>query len=189
MSFQDELEAALAGEDPEWDSPPTATPSTDQANQWLARVAQINRQEDEIQEAFDAAVNRMRVATNARLTDLHRQRGWFTEALEVYHDTQLRLDPEGSKTIPLPCGTLVSRMGQATWDVENEDSLMEWCRQDLPSAIKVPVPAEDRLDKAALKRELKGSRVSDGRVMLGDGTVVPGLFVHPAQRNFTLKFD
>jgi hypothetical protein len=186
MSFQDELQAALMGEGPDTDAPPGALDASE-ATRYLAQLDHLNRKETEMRRAYDEAVERMRSHMAARLAETERTRAWLEEALVVWHEAQLALDPEGSKTITLPTGTLVSRMGQASWVVEDEEALKAWALEHCPTAVTFAPAPPPRLGKAELKRELKGLRTSDGRVMVGDGTTVPGLRVDPPERKFDYR--
>jgi hypothetical protein len=185
LTIEEELQAAIIGEsilDAPYDGSPV---DSDQANRWLAELDNVRTKRAEVEAAFNAAVARMRDVVDRRLANLDQHEEVLLEALEVYHQMKLAEDPDGAKTIVYPCGTLVSRMGQPSYDVDT-DIFDAWALQNLPGAVEHPEP---KVSWSAAKKLLKDARVSDGRICLTDGTVVPGVVVHDAERTFKAKTE
>jgi hypothetical protein len=188
--FELELEAALGGTEADTSMPIKdqverghVALGEDQATQWGAQLNAARRKAREVAEAHSAAVERLNAVTNARLEALAVQEAWLEEALQVYHEVKLAEDPEGYKTIILPTVTLKS----GTWggDVWTwEDSAFEpWAVENLPGAVEYPAPKVKKADAKKLIKE--GTlRISDGKVVLKDGTAVPGLTVTARDRQF-----
>lgn len=178
-----ELDAAVGGE-PLDETPAEGTPLTsDQATQWLAQLGSIERQRGDINSALVAAISRLQGAASKRLAELDEQELILRESLEIYHQMKIAEDPT-LLTIVLPTGTLPSKMGQPKWVYEDEGAFEEWALESLPDAITLPKP---KLNKNDAKKLLKDKRVSDGRILLGDGTVVPGVKVIDPVRGFDAK--
>lgn len=191
MDIVAELEAALAGEEPDFTVPPTADAlvlDSDQATQWLARLDSVRRKRQEVKDAMAAAVDRMKVVAAARKANLDEQEAWLEEALSIYHTIMLELDPEGAKTIILPTGTLKSgTWGGDIWTYDDA-TFDAWAIENLPGAVEYPAP---KVDKGTAKKLINDSkvRVSDDLVQLPDGTTVPGLTVTERPRAFKAKTE
>lgn len=190
MDIVAELEAALAGEEPDFSVPPTADAlvlDSDQATQWLARLDSVRRKRQEIKDAKAAAVKRLDAVTNDRVANLTEQEAWLEEALTIFHQVMLAADPEGAMTIILPTGTLKSGVwgGKEIWNYD--DALFNaWAIENLPGAVEYPDP---KVSKDAAKKLIKDAkiRVSDGVVLVSDGKEefpVVGLTITERERAF-----
>lgn len=186
-----ELEAALMGQEPDFSRAPAAQElalDADQATQWLAQLNSIRRKRHEVRGAFQAAVDRMKVVVDERVSNLNEEEAWIEEALSIYHEMMLVDDPEGSKTITLPTGTLKSgTWGGDVWSWD-DDKFDAWAMENLPGAVEYPEP---KIKKGDAKKLIKEAtlRISDGVVVLADGTAVPGLTVKERERQYKAVTD
>lgn len=135
----DELDAALAGPEPDWDSEPEAPPDAEQADRMLVRLRMLRRERDADLAAAETRISQIVAWQAEREGRYDAQERWLVEALERYHRAVLALDPR-SLTIHLPSGTLPSRMGQPQWEVDGE-AVLRWL---------IPETAREKID--ALRR-------------------------------------
>lgn len=188
--FHAELEAALRGDDPDFTADPALAGSTldaTQATAWLASVEHIRRQRVELTEAYNEMVRRMKVRLDERLANLDTEEGFFTEALAVYHAMKVAEDQERNKTMTLPTGVLKSgTWGGDKWIVTDEAAYDAWILVNLPGAVTYPEP---QIKRGEAKKLLKDARITDGRVQLSDGTVVPGLEIKTAERQYKVMTE
>lgn len=184
----DDFEDALAGDDPDFGSEPSSPLDLDQATQWVAKVAQARRKREEYREAHAAAVARLNARLAERMEALDQQEAWFTEALTIYHRTVLAADPE-AKTIPTPAGTLKARKGQPGYSYEDEEALLAWAMENASDVVDVPPPPDPRVNKNRFKKAIKGSKVSDGVIIMPDGEPVPGVKVTDAEVDYKVVTD
>lgn len=190
--FEEELEAALGGEPADISKPPRLAIEegivldSDQATQWGAQLEAARRKAREVSAAHEAAVARLEAVTEKRLANLAEQEAWLEEALQVYHEVMIAADPEGNLTIVLPTVTLKS----GTWggDIWSWDDAAfdAWAIANLPGAVEYPLPKVKKNDAKALIKKAT-LRVSDGKVILKDGTAVPGLTVTERERGFKVN--
>lgn len=189
--FEAELEAALANGEADTTRSVMGlvdeglSLDSDQATQWGAQLNAARRKRAEVRAAYDAAVKRLTAVTEARIAKLDEQEAWLEEALQVYHEVMLAVDEEGYKTIVLPTVTLKSgTWGGDVWTY-SETEFEPWVIDNLPGAVEYPPPKVKKADAKKLIKEAT-VRVSDGRVVLKDGTAVPGLTVTPRDRQFKM---
>jgi len=190
MSIEDEFEEALAGEGPDFEADPASAATgldLDQVTQWVAQVDQVRRKRAEYQAAHQAAVQRLNGRLQERLSALDAQEEWLEEALTVYHKTVIANDPR-ALTIHTPAGTLKSTKGQPKYDYADEAALVAWALENAPEIVDVPPAPEPRVPKNNLKKLLKeqGAKISDGTLVLDDGTAVPGVKAEKARRNYNV---
>lgn len=187
MSFEEELQAALIGDEPDFRGTPSADTlalDSDQATRWMAQLDSIRCKRTEITAARDAAVARLDKLTNARKATLAEQEAWIEEALAIFHQVMLANDPEGAMTIVLPTGVLKSgTWGGDVWTYEDEDKFEAWVMDRLPGAVDYPAP---KVQKGVAKKLIQEGtlRISDDVVVLTDGSTVPGLKVTKRERSF-----
>lgn len=146
----DELDAALAGPEPDWDTEPEAPPDAEHADGMLFRLRMLRRERDADRAAAETRISQIVSWQAEREGRFSSQESWIVEALERYHRAVLRLDPR-ALTIHLPSGDLPSRMGQAQWDIDDE-KVIEWLvPQETRDAVMLA--AEGALEKveAALR--------------------------------------
>ncbi len=176
----------LAGPEPDYDTAPETPGDADAANRHLRRLQHLDRQADEIAATFDGEIRRLQEMKADRLDIIARQRGWFEQALELYHRARLHADPT-VKTIHLPAGTLQARAQQPRWDFDDEDAFVSWCQAaDRDDLLRVKVQPE----KAAVKKALIVPALDDdeqGHPMTDDGEVVPGVTVVGTGPSFSAK--
>lgn len=156
----------------------------DQATKWLAELNMVRRKRAEVNAAVKAAVERINKAVADRITQLNSDEAFLEECLEVYHKVRLAEDPEGAKTLTYPTGTLKARKQPDSW--EHDDKTFEkWAVVNMPGVVSyVPKVAWGEAKKSFAK-----SRISDGKVCLTDGTVVPGVTVRPGAKKFTAETE
>ena len=186
---QAELESAIIGGGIDTETPLDEQEidySSDQATQWLAELALVRRKKKEVADAHAALLARVKATVDARNVTLTDHENLLEEVLTVYHEMRLVEDPDGCKTIVLPTGTLSSRMGTRTWVYQNEDDFEAWAVENVPAAVTYPEP---KVSKAEVKKVVKDAKISDGRIMLADGTTVPGVLVLDAERSFKVKTE
>lgn len=192
MTPTEEFEDALCGEIATADAEGNLglPVDLDQAEQWMAQLRRIRRLRAEYVAAHAAAVARL----NARLTEvtapLDGEDAMLSEALEMFHRTLIAVDAN-RKTVPLPSGTLKSRMGQPTVEVTDEDALLAWAVANRPDVVDFPPPPDPKVKKVDLKKVIKAeATVSDGVPLLGaDREPIPGVVVTEAERKFDLAIE
>jgi hypothetical protein len=191
MNPTDDLSDALAGDEPDFDTEPSAPLDLDQVTQWVEQVARVRRLLDEYRQAHAAAVQRLNDRLNQRVEDLTKKEKWYEEALEVYHKVTIQNDPK-ALTIETPAGTLKSRMGQVEWEFFDEAAFTAWALENLPEVIAepppppAPKPAKKEVKKALKDEAAKALKVAgtSDAVLACDGAPVPGLRVLPAKRKY-----
>ena len=191
-----DFEDALAGDQPDFESKPTAPLDLDQATQWVAQVARARRLRDEYEEAHRAAVARLNARLDERVEALNQQEEWYAEALEMFHRTAIAVDDK-ALTIPTPAGTLKSTKTQPVWEFYDEAAFTAWALENLPEVIApLPEPPEPKVAKNAVKKALKDDAeaviklagTSDA-VLTHEEAPVPGLRVLPPGRNYKIITD
>jgi hypothetical protein len=191
-----DFEDALAGDQPDFESKPTAPLDLDQATQWVAQVARARRLREEYEEAHRSAVARLNARLSVRVEALNQQEEWYAEALEMFHRTAIAVD-ETALTIPTPAGTLKSTKTQPTWEFYDEEAFTAWAVENLPAVIaEPPPPPAPKVVKAEVKKALKDEATevlkvagTSDAVLTHDGAPVPGLRVLPAGRNYKVVTD
>lgn len=179
--FLTDLTSAIVGDLPDTDSEEVRAPlDSVEATAWMANVENIRRQKDEINEARAEMIRRINETTNARLANLDEQEEWFLEALAMFHQVKLAENPDANKTLVLPMGSMPSRKLPDRW-VFDDATFDAWAIENLPGAVEYPPPKVKHQDA---KKLLKDGRISDGRVILADGTAVPGLEIVTGERKF-----
>lgn len=187
MNPNDELAAALGGDEPDFTEEPYAPLDLDQATQWLTQLAEARSKRAEYEAALAAATLRLQERARKAFDGFDRAETWLTQALEIFHQTALTLDPKATK-IETPAGDLTSNAGQQRWVYEDEAALLKWALVNANAAVNFPVAPEPTLKKNDLKKILKETATfSDGVVVAEDGTLVPGVKVLPARRTFEPK--
>jgi hypothetical protein len=189
-NFEALLNEALAGETLHGDASPGEMNldfTDDQATMWLAEKANVERKLADLNAAHASAVARLEAFTVPRRGNLAQHIGWLDEALEMYHRVKIAEGPEGNITIVLPTGVLKSgTWGGDKWVVTDQAAYDAWILANLPGAVE---PQPPKIKHGEAKKLLKDAQVSDGRVMLKDGTVVPGLTIEKAERQFKPKSE
>ena len=187
MNANDDLAAALAGDEPDYDEAPYAPLDLEQASDWLTQIQQVRAKRQEYLDAHTAIVARLTKRLNDVLEPMARNEAWYVEALEIFHRTALTLDPKATK-IQTPAGDLTSNAGQKKWVYEDEAALLEWAMANVTDAINLLPAPDPSLKKVELKKALnEHATFSDGVVVWEDGTLVPGVKVLPAERSFDVK--
>jgi len=193
----DILEETMFGVAPDTSEPPEAATSIAEANRWAGHLKKVLRRRAEFQEMAQAQRDALDQAIAERMAKFDRDIEWYEEALREFHRTILEAEPDRT-TIALPNGELKKTHGGVEWDIVDEDALTEWAEEEFPSILaeeKDPPPA--KVNKNFLKDQFKpfglagGSgpqrpRYEDGRVILDDGSVVPGLVVKPKPDKITV---
>ena len=183
-----DLEEAIWDTD-EFQGAPIATPNADLATQWLGKLNAVRQRKQEYIDAHRAVVERLNNRLGERTFAMDQEISWLEESLEMYHRTALSADSK-RLTIDLPTGTLVSRKQPDRWEYEDESAYMEWAlERGFNDTIDFPPAPDPRISKAAVKREFKDNQTSDGRILLGDGTVVPGVRITKGERKYEAKTE
>lgn len=181
----DDLDAAVAGDEPDYDTEPETPDDQDHANRLLRRYARVLREVDAVNEVYDAEIERIEVRRRHRLDILDGQKAWLAQALEMYHRARLADDPN-AKSIELPNGTLKSRRQQPEWTFD-PDVFVAWAAEHHPDLVRVPAPPAPAPDKVAAKKALS---VADGTAVdPSSGEVVPGVTVEERGPSFTVEVD
>lgn len=184
FNIADELAKAIMGTPLEVGTPvEELVLSHDQATEWLAQLESVRQRHREVVEAQAYVVAKMDEVTKPRLRALEEEEAALCEALGIFHEMMVEVDKEHNLTIPLPTGTLKSgTWGGDIW--EYDDAAFEpWAMENLPGAVEFPEPkvlkgpAEKLIKEATL-------RVSDGVVVLADGSPVPGLTIKERPRAY-----
>lgn len=207
------LDEYLDGPEPEWDTEPEPPPGAIQANGLLRRVARIRAERQR-----DARMAHEQIEQIARWVDRRdaprvRQESWLLSALERYHQAVLTISPD-RKTIALPAGELVSRMGQAEWiatapfaewvlpaEAQAALALAEqaWVNtvheilaehSPLPGALVVKQPPLPGIGVKPMKDALTRRDEKNKVIGLGytaDGVRPPGLEVKAPERGFDIR--
>lgn len=151
----------------------------------MAQVKAIRARLTEYEEAHVAARNRLNAKMEEIRSNLETQEEWILDALEMYHRTVLAND-DTRVTIPTPAGTLKSNAGRNKWVYEDDAAFQAWVMTNVPSAV---VAHEETIDKNKAKAGLKDATISDGVLVLKDGTTVPGVKIVPPERTFSVVTD
>lgn len=115
----DDLDAFLAGEEPNWGEEPEPPPNQHEADKMLVRLSRLRRQRAASREAAEERIRQV-VAWQAEREGVWlRQEEWLLGALRRYHEAVLMLNPS-STTIHLPSGDLRSRKVQPEWTIDDE---------------------------------------------------------------------
>lgn len=189
-SYDDaDLEDDFLGAEPNYEGPVEPPANADHAERMLGRLARLRR-DAAAAEAFAA---RRHVEIDEwvarRLFPLVTRMAWLEQALREYHIAVLGREPE-RKSIALPSGSLVSRMGQPTWEFHDEAAFLAWATENLPAAVRQKPPPPPEIDKAVAKdaltrRDAKGKPLEHG--LTEGGERPPGLVVIPGERQYDVK--
>lgn len=189
MTVTDDLMSALEGDEVTAPIPDPDAATIDMVDEWVAQVNRLNAQEAEYVEAHKSAVAKLTARKADRLAAIAEQRSYLEDALETYHRARLAQDPE-SRTIPTPSGVLKSTKQQDEWIIEDTEAFTEWAVIGIPTAVTLADPVVNRAKAKKAIAEL-AERFSDERVLLKDGTAIPGLRVivkdETKDRNFSVK--
>lgn len=183
--WDDLLDEALGGPEPDYGEAPEAPDNADEANRLLWRVARIDAKESELLELLTAQRARLDAFEAGELEKLHRQRAWLTDTLAAYHRAVLSRSPR-SKTIELPNGVLRARAQQPAWDFPDEDAFKAWAEVNAPELLRQPEPRPVEVDKAAVKKALAIQEDRDYAVDI-NGEHVPGVVVTFREPKYTVE--
>lgn len=178
----DDLDAAMAGDEPEWDSEPTPAVDLVEVDRWLTRLARLDRVDEQTRMLAGLRRSTVDEWEAEQLARTAVQRDWLVASLRGFHQAVLA-DDEKRKTITLPSGVLKARAQQPVWSFD-DDRFLAWAREHRPELVRVPVasPAPDRAEAR------KVLQVVDGRVIdPTTGQVVDGVTVTPKPDKFTAE--
>lgn len=149
----------------------------DRANYVLGQIRRARAIRDEEVSLLRRERDRLDILEHSANQRCETVEAWYGPQLESFHAAILRDDPK-RKTLDLPNGTMRARQGQPSWSFSDE--FVDWAqnagRSDL-LRYKVDV------DRTAAKKALV---VDDGKVLLPDGELVPGVEVEPAVLGFSV---
>ncbi|HUW00756.1 MAG TPA: host-nuclease inhibitor Gam family protein [Acidimicrobiales bacterium] len=162
-------------------------PDQDNADRLLRGLRAVTRRRDE----FLDVANRRRAELDARIAEvvgpLDQQVADITFQLEQYHAAVLSVAPSQT-TVKLPHGTLRARAGGVSWEIEDEEALRAWLKENWPALLEPQEPPKAKLNRNEMKTALKEGAVVDrkkgGQVPRDEegtvvdpktGEVVPGL--------------
>jgi len=188
--IEDILSAAAIGSADEGYIPngtPVEPLDHDQANRLLFSLRQTEAEADQFRDVAEKMIADIRAEADRHIETLLDKADWCRGSLELFHRKELAQNPK-AKTIQLPCGTLVSSAQQPEWDID-DDTYMKWALERNPETdtVKFPPPPDPKVMRTEVKKEFKDAAVSDGKVVLPDGEVVPGITVTERGRKFTPK--
>jgi hypothetical protein len=170
----------------------------DQADRWMRGLRSLWRKRAEI---LDVA-NRRRAELDARVEELvgplEANISALEEGLRKYHAAVLTIAPSQT-TLKLPNGTLKARAGGVTWEIEDEEKLRAWLKEQRPDLLVPQEPPEAKLNRNGMKAALKEGAVVDQKkggqkprdesgvvVDPKTGEVVPGLRIVAKDTGFTI---
>ena len=183
--WDDLLDEAMSGPEPDWDEPCPVPDNADDANRLLWRLARIERKESEMLEVVTAQRARLDAFEAGASAAYQRQRKYITDTLAAYHRAVLSRSPR-SKTIELPNGTLRARAQQPAWDFPDEDAFKAWAEVNAPELLRQPEPRPVEVDRAAVKKALATQEDRDYAVDI-NGEHVPGVVVTFREPRYTIE--
>lgn len=154
---------------------------SDRAADWAMRkLARAQQERARIITAFDDAQADLTERRNRALAKPERDIDFFTTHLAAYHADLFEQGRAGT-SYPLAYGTLTSRALPGRIEVTDEAAFREWAegtnRLDL---LRVKVEPDKQALKALPAHD-------DGRLMTGEGELVPGVVLVAGERSFTPK--
>lgn len=215
MNPDDDLQAELEGEDPDYTGPIVPPSSERRAAGMLWRI----RRAREDYARYQATATRQHEQVNTWLARhgerLASQEAWLLGSLRRFHEAVLTIRP-GALSVDLgPAGKLTSRMGQPEWVVDN-DKLRTWAlpqpaaeaiaelhdqflhdvaaildeQSPAPRALAIRPPGMPDVSRSGLKEAFTRHDDAGNPVAWGiteNGEQVPGVEVKPAERIFDVK--
>ena len=195
MSLDDALaavdDALLALDEPDYDEPPEPPLDVNVATARLARLGRLEQTLAETVRAAQVRKDQIDAFVDREFERIGRETSWLRESLRRYHEAVLRLDAT-RKTLHLPTGDLISRMGQAEWMIVDEAALIDWLDAHAPAAVRRPPPVAPpaSVDRNAMKAALvrrDGNTVVAYGLDPETGERPPGLIVNDPERRFTAE--
>lgn len=181
------LDAAMSGDDPDWDEPPEPIPpgALDQADRMLRRLARIQRRtraDAEVAAAQHAQINDWLARRGEQSA---RQSAWCEGALEAFHAAVLAAEPSRT-TLDLPAGKLTARRAPARWEADDQVVIAYAVEHGDGDVVRLPPP---QLDRNAMKARYVVRDEKDRIVAAGidprTGERVPGITVDEGVVVFT----
>jgi len=185
MSLADlhhDLDADLAGSEPDYNSEPLAPEHTDGVDRMLRHLRRLRRELDNVHEVAAAERQRIDEWVERHEARIQGQIDWFERSLAAWHAGLLERSPK-EKTVSFPNGTLKARAQQPEW-VFDEPTFMEWAEVNAPEFVRVKPPPPPEIDKTAAKKFLKPV---DGEVVTPLGEVAAGVEVRDRPPKFTVE--
>lgn len=124
-----------------------------------------------------ARINDWLANANASLDNDER---YFTTLLISY--ARWSRDKEDRKSIVLPHGKVVSRMGQPKWEVDTE-TFLKWADANREELVRIKV--EPNLSEAKKVLEVVNGNAIDPKT----GEVAQGVTVHPAEITYSVEVE
>lgn len=177
-SLTDDLTAALAGDEPDYDTDPAPPEDADHANRMLRRLARVRREMADLDALVAAERERLDAWHDARRAILLNRERWIADGLEMWHRAILAMDPK-RKSINLPCGTLKLRARQDEYVFTDEAAFIAWAEGHQPDLLRTKVEVDRKAVRGALAITDTGAAVTE------DGEVVPGVEVTIRPAGFT----
>lgn len=141
----------------------------DRAN-WALRKLAIHKQERErINAQAEAEINRVANWATEAMKPIDDSVAFLEGMLESYF-RNLRKDGYDKASYKLPAGTLKRSAGRASIEIENEEALLEWVKENHPEWVHTKI--SEAVPKSVLAKEMR-----DGKIVTEDGEVVPGVAV------------
>lgn len=171
------IAAELEGPEPDWDAEPGAPENADAAGQWLRRLASITRSLETLVAERDREVARIDDVYGPRIRRLTGYREWLEHSLQQFM-ARARAADEKKASIRFPYGVLSSTKRQPKWDFD-DGAFVAWASVNAPALVRTPPPADPSPVKDEVKRLVKEGvwLVKDGKLVDGDGVIVPGVTV------------
>lgn len=160
--LHEDLEALLAGDEPDWDTDLEAPEDADSADRMLRRMRLLREERDSALEVAQAQRARIDLWLSCEQSRIDARLESLRSALEIYHRRLLAQDSK-RKTVSLPNGRLVSRAQQPEYQFE-EPVFVDWAERYNPDLIRVKEVRS--IDKAAAKK-----------FVADQGTTIPGVTV------------
>lgn len=175
QDFFDDINALMAGPEPDYETDPTPEPAADiaKANALLRTLGARQRELAAWEEMYDAERQKLDEWIASRRERVGGRIAWLETWLANWHRAQLGEHGNGPKTISLPSGTLAARAQQPEFRFDPE-AFIPWAEANAPELLRhKPAPAPE-IDKAAAKKHLAAT-----------GEAMPGVEVVERGPRFT----
>lgn len=154
-----------------------------QANFYIMLYKRIIEEETEMNSICDEELKRLSNSINEyrdkRQREFDYKKQYFITILQQYAISEL--EGKNAKSVKLPYGNLSFKKQQNKYVYEDEVSIKDFLKNNVPELIKVETV--EKLDKAGLK---KTAKVIDGKLYI-NGTLIPDVHVEVLEDKFEIK--
>lgn len=145
-----ELDEALSGPDPDWETEPEAPANAYRANGLLRTLGTLRRRLAEDEDMARAEHERIELWLTAQRQRAAKRITWLEQALELWHAAMLAQDPS-RKTLMLPSGNLESREMPDVWTFEPSE-FIPWAEANRPDLLRRKPAPDPEIDRNAVKK-------------------------------------